>query len=162
MKSKRFVRFILGCALKASFASALLEIGQAQAQTVQCDSTEDYCVPFVGCIEKTGEIFRGRTHGLVGGPLIADSSSGASCVGLWEKTYLGIGVARFECDDGRNGASVYTYFEERTGTAVGKAEMTNGQVGKFWAGWNLEAYFREVAPEERQSMACEVNEMLLS
>lgn len=57
--------------------------------------------------------------------------------------------------------SIYTYFEEASGTAVGEAEMTNGQVGRFWSGWNLEAYFNQVAPEDRQKMACQVKELLL-
>jgi len=131
------------------------------AQSEPCSPSGNYCTPFVGCIEETGEIFRGETRGRKDGPLLAASSKGAVCEGTWLRTESGMGVAWFECNDGRRGMTVYTYFEETSGTAIGDVEFSNGQIGKFWAGWNLESYFDQVAPEDRQSMACEPHDMLV-
>jgi hypothetical protein len=75
---------------------------------------------------------------------------------------LGLGLAEFTCSDGRSGTSAFTWFEPESGTAVGSGRFSNGQIARFWAGNNLERYFREVSPGERQRMACAPDDMLLS
>jgi len=142
-------------------ASAFMISCATGAQSEPCTPSGDYCTPFVGCIEESGEIFRGQTRGRKDGPLLAGSSKGAICKGTWLRTQSGMGVASFECNDGRRGMTIYSYFEETSGTAVGDVEFNNGQQGQFWAGWNLEAYFDQVAPEDRQRMACEPHDMLV-
>ena len=60
------------------------------------------------------------------------------------------------------GSSVFNWFEPESGTAVGYGTFADGAVARFWAGNNLERYFRELDPEERQRMACNPVDMLLS
>ena len=141
-------------------ASALACPVIASADT--CDPKRMNCSPLVACVEETGEYFRGASFGQDAGPFRADSVTGAVCTGTWRRTLLGIGIAEFRCDDGRMGSSVFNWFEPESGTAVGYGTFVDGGVARFWAGNNLERYFREIDPEERQRMACNPIDMLLS
>lgn len=127
-----------------------------------CDPATMDCSPLVVCVESSGEILRGASFGRDAGPFMAQSLNGALCTGEWRRTFLGLGVATFACDDGRSGASAFTWFEPESGTAVGSGTFSTGETARFWAGNNLERYFREIAPEERARMACTAEAMLLS
>lgn len=144
--------FILASALAAP----------AYADTAICDPGTMNCSPLVACVEDTGEYFRGASFGQDAGPFQAESVTGAVCTGKWKRTMLGIGVAEFNCDDGRMGSSIFNWFEPESGTAVGHGTFLDGAVARFWAGNNLEKYFREIDPAERQRMACSPVDMLLS
>ena len=143
-------------------ASALVMPLASNAQEITCDPQTMNCSPFVACIEETGEYFRGASFGQDAGPFQATSVTGAVCTGQWSRVPPGIGIAEFTCDDGRAGTSVYTWFEPESGTAVGSGQFSDGAEARFWAGNNLERYFREIDPSERQRMACQPVDMLLS
>ncbi|MFN4193994.1 MAG: hypothetical protein ACK4FR_13765 [Tabrizicola sp.] len=127
-----------------------------------CDPVTMDCSPLVACIEATGEILRGASFGVDGGPFHAENSAGVQCSGTWRRGPLGVGLAEFSCTDGRKGNSAFTWFEPESGTAVGTGRFSDGAEARFWAGNNLERYFRVVSPEERQRMACAPEAMLLS
>ena len=145
-----------------SLAVILSVSNPASAQTQKCTPTGDYCTPFIGCIAETGEIFRGQTRGRREGPLIAKSSKGATCKGTWKRTIQqGVGVTFFECNDGRDGVAVYTYFEKSTGTAVGDAKFGDGEVGQFWSGWKIRDYFKQLSPKEQDALVCRPRKLAL-
>lgn len=135
--------------------------GAALAEVAECDPATVNCSPLVVCVEATGEILRGASFGSSSGPFAAASTSGVICEGSWRRGFLGIGLADFACNDGRSGTSAFTWFEPESGTAVGSGRFSTGEEARFWAGNNLERYFREVAPEEKQRMACSPGDMLL-
>jgi hypothetical protein len=134
----------------------------AWGEVPACDPAVMNCSPLVVCIEATGEILRGASFGLDAGFFAAESSDGVLCEGSWRRSLMGLGLAEFTCSDGRSGTSAFTWFEPESGTAVGSGRFSNGEIARFWAGNNLERYFREVSPEDRQRMACEPDDMLLS
>jgi hypothetical protein len=139
-----------------------LSAGSALGEMVTCDPGTMNCSPLVVCIESTGEIMRGASFGLDAGPFMASSSTGVLCEGTWRRSFMGLGLAEFSCSDGRSGTSAFTWFEPESGTAVGSGRFSDGTEAQFWAGNNLERYFREIAPEERQRMACTPGDMLVS
>lgn len=139
-------------------ASAGMALGEVPA----CDPATMNCSPLVVCVEATGEILRGASFGLEAGPFAAGSNEGVVCEGNWRRGLMGLGLAEFTCSDGRSGTSAFTWFEPESGTAVGSGQFSTGETARFWAGNNLERYFREIAPEERQRMACTPGDMLLS
>ncbi len=155
-------------------ALALLLAVPAGAETVApepeptptCDPSTMNCSPLVACVVATGEILRGASQGTDKGRFYAMGDNGVICVGAWRRGPLGVGLATFSCNDGRLGQAMYTWFEPESGTAVGTGHFTEGGVDggevRFWSGNNLERYFREVAPEDRQRMACTPDAMLLS
>ncbi len=139
--------------LASGFATCLV----FSAAAAPCDNPKARpCVPFVGCVEASGERFEGESYGHRRGPLFATSSLGARCQGRWKRTLFGVGfgVARFACDDGRQGSSVYPYFECKTGTAVGSGTFKDGTKVRFWAGWNLDGYFAARNSRGRERVAC--------
>jgi hypothetical protein len=127
-----------------------------------CDPSTMDCSPVVVCVEATGEVFRGASFGRDSGTFAALSVSGVVCKGTWRRTFMGLGLAEFTCADGRSGTSAYTWFEPETGTAVGSGRFSHGEEASFWAGNNLERYFRELAPGDRKRMACQPEDMLVS
>jgi hypothetical protein len=144
-------------------AFALLVAAPVAADdTPSCDPVTMNCSPLVACVEATGEILRGASFGGDSGPFHAEGSAGVLCTGTWRRGPLGLGLAEFTCSDGRSGKSLFTFFEPQSGTAVGTGHFSGGGEVRFWSGNNLERYFREVAPEERQRMACTPEAMLLS
>jgi hypothetical protein len=144
-------------------ALALLAAAPAGAGgTEPCDPVTMNCSPLVVCIEATGEILRGASFGRDAGPFQAANSDGVLCDGTWRRGFMGLGLAAFTCSDGRSGTSAFTWFEPESGTAVGTGRFSDGTEARFWSGNNLEAYFREVAPAERERMACSPASMLLS
>jgi hypothetical protein len=138
-----------------------LASGAALADMTDCDRAGAVCVPLVVCVEATGEILRGVAIGRDAGAILAMSDTGAVCEGTWRRSFMGLGLAEFACSDGRSGTSAFTWFEPESGTAVGSGRFSNGEAARFWSGNNLERYFREVAPDERQRMACSPADMLL-
>lgn len=145
--------------MTSAFAALSAAAGAGEAPR-PCTLDNDWCVPLAGCIETTGEAFRGRSYGRNEGPVFATSSAGAQCKGTWRRTRLGVGIAEFACADGRAGRSVYTWFERQSGTAVGKGLLGGVQV-EFWSGHNLPAYFAGKDPDEVQRMSCTTAEMLV-
>ncbi|MGL4238426.1 MAG: hypothetical protein ACRCSW_20360 [Tabrizicola sp.] len=131
-------------------------------QAPTCDPETMNCSPLVVCIEATGEIMRGASFGTDSGPFLVLSVNGTICEGTWRRSPIGLGLAEFTCSDGRSGKSAFTWFEPESGTAVGSGQFSDGTEGRFWSGNNLERYFREVSPEDRQRMACSPDEMLTS
>ncbi|MCU0828444.1 MAG: hypothetical protein MUE52_13795 [Tabrizicola sp.] len=139
-----------------------LAIRAHAGETLPCDPARMNCSPLVACVEASGEVLRGASFGADSGPFHAESPAGVLCTGSWRRGVMGLGLAEFSCSDGRTGQSIYTYFEPESGTAVGTGRFAGGGEVRFWSGNNLERYFREVAPEERQRMACTPEAMLLS
>jgi hypothetical protein len=145
-----------------ALALAALPVGSALGDVAACDPSTMACSPLVVCVEATGEILRGASFGVDAGPFAAASAAGVVCEGTWRRSFMGLGLAEFACSDGRSGTSAFTWFEPESGTAVGSGRFSKGEEARFWAGNNLERYFREIAPEERQRMACSPGDMLLS
>jgi hypothetical protein len=145
-----------------ALAMAVLPARIALGQVPACDPASMACSPLVVCVEATGEILRGASFGTDAGPFAVASLTGTLCEGNWRRGFMGLGLAEFACNDGRSGASAFTWFEPESGTAVGSGRLSTGEEARFWAGNNLERYFREIAPEERQRMACSPGDMLLS
>ena len=129
---------------------------------IVANAQEGPAIPFVACVEETGEIFRGTAFGADAGPLNAVSENGVSCEGEWKRLPLGLGVASFTCDDGRTGTTIYHYFDTATGTAIGDGSLQDGSPTRFWSGYRLEDYFKTKDPSERERMACQPEQMLLS
>ena len=146
----------------AALLSLVCSAGSALGEVAACDPATMTCTPLVVCVEATGEILRGASFGRDAGRLVAVSTAGVVCEGSWRRGLLGLGLAEFTCSDGRSGTSAFTWFEPESGTAVGSGRFADGMVAQFWAGNNLERYFREVAPEDRQRMACQPGDMLMS
>lgn len=144
-----------------AFAVIATSTASALGDVARCD-TATVCVPLVVCVEATGEVLRGMALGQDEGPIFAASAAGVRCEGTWRRSLMGLGLAEFTCSDGRGGTSAFTWFEPDSGTAVGSGQFSSGEEARFWAGNNLERYFREVAPEERQRMACSPADMLVS
>ncbi len=119
-----------------------------------CIGATTYCAPLVACIPATGEVLRGVSLGRNSGPIQAQSEAGVRCEGTWRRTLLGTGLAEFTCTDGRSGKSSFRWFERETGTAVGTGTFSTGDKAQFWAGNNLERYFREMPPEEMLRLSC--------
>ncbi len=116
-------------------------------------------VPFVACIEATGESFSGLSRGINAGRLTARSSRGATCQGVWQRLNDGTGAANFTCDDGRVGEALYDWFDPASGTAVGNGRFTNGETARFWSGTRLSDYFAEIDPGEEGRMSCAAEQL---
>ncbi len=138
---------------------ALPALAAAHEMDGPCTQANDFCTPFAICVEATGERFLGRSYGQDIGELHAMSSAGAVCSGGWFRREDGRGEAILHCDDGRRASAVYDWFEPESGTAVGEGAFSDGTLGRFWGGHNLQAYFEAFGPQERQRMACEPHEM---
>ena len=50
----------------------------------------------------------------------------------------------------------------KAGLPLAVVSLTDGAEVRFWAGNDLEQYFREIDPSERQRMAYQPGDMLLS
>lgn len=131
----------------------VLGAGAAWGQA-PCSLANDYCVPVVGCIEETREFFRGQTNGADKGPLRVEGAGKLVCTGTWQRTFMGLGIAEFACEDGRSGKAIYSYFEPETGTAVGTGTLADGMTANFWSGHNLETFFEIYADDERALSNC--------
>ncbi len=143
-------------------AVVVLSSTHALAKVPACDPQSMDCSPLVVCVEATGEIMRGASFGRDEGPFATESSDGVLCEGTWRRGFMGVGLASFTCNDGRSGKSAFTWFEPESGTAVGTGTFSDGQEARFWGGNNLERYFREISPQDRQAMTCTPEDMLLS
>lgn len=126
----------------------------ATAQTTDCRFDEGFCVPFVGCSETTGAYYVGRSYGQRSGPVAAISNTGRVCQGRWWRNALGIGRARFTCDDGAEGEARYTYFDSRSGTATGKGWTNRNEKLRFWAGHHVLSYVLANEGETKDLTAC--------
>lgn len=84
--------------------------GAALGDSAPCDPSSLNCSPLVVCIEATGEILRGASFGKDAGPFMAESSAGVLCEGTWRRSLMGLGLAKFNCSDGRSGTSAFTWF----------------------------------------------------
>ncbi|WP_299147302.1 hypothetical protein [uncultured Tateyamaria sp.] len=128
------LRLTILCAI----TSATL-VDPVQADTT-CTLNDNFCVPFVGCTQDGQNFFTGRTFGRESGPLTATGADGTACRGMWRRTFLGAGVAKFECSDGNTGRARYTYFERSSGTALGRGRTKAGDRLTFLAGHNIGTY----------------------
>lgn len=126
-----------------------------------CTLANDWCVPFVGCLEDGSLHFVGRTHGRRDGPLAARTSQGAQCTGTWKRTIVGAGKASFSCDDGRAGKVLYTYFDAPTGTAVGRGSTETGERLIFFSGRAIREFMSADGTFDPDLIGC-VSEALLS
>ena len=135
-------------ALGALFCIALLgSCSEAQKTGIaeNCTLDNNYCTPFMGCIDTNSILFIGNTFGRFGGPLEAKTNQGAICKGDWTRNAQG-GRAQFTCDDGRSGKVSYTSLHRPTGTAVGNGRTNRGEAIDVWAGFRIIDY---LARDER-------------
>jgi len=88
----------------------------------------------MACIAATGERFDGQTSGINAGRITAQSSSGVSCVGVWQRLDDGTGAANFTCSDDRVGEALFRWSDPATGEARGTGSFTDGHVAEFWSG----------------------------
>lgn len=139
-----------------SVLSACAAVAIASGAVAQNDGA----VPFVACVETTGESFTGQSRGTDAGRLTAQSSLGFSCVGVWQRLDDGTGAANFTCSDGRVGEALYDWFDPASGTAVGEGQFTNGDVVRFWSGTRLSEYFAQIDTSEEARMACSAERLL--
>jgi hypothetical protein len=145
-----------------AFAVLICALPAHAQEPKTCDPTTMDCSPLTVCVEATGEVMKGASFGRDEGPFEVSSSDGAMCSGTWWRSVMGLGLAKFTCSDGRSGSSAFTWFEPETGTAVGSGKFSDGSVGKFWAGNNLDRYFREMPANEVQKLDCPVADLLIS
>lgn len=124
----------------------------ATAET--CTLANDFCVPFVGCIEDGRGFFHGYSFGRKKGPLTAFTENGATCEGRWWRNAIGVGKAEFSCENGLSGRASYTYFEPSSGTAFGKGRTNKGDRVRFWAGHRLLPHVLSDQKETDDILAC--------
>ena len=124
-----------------------------------CTLANNYCVPFVGCMEDGSFHFTGETLGRREGPLMAVTSDGSSCTGTWKRTFVGAGTATFSCDNGMSGGMLYTYFDAESGTAMGKGTTDAGEKLVFWSGRAIRDFVTRDGSLDPELAGC-VNEAL--
>lgn len=147
--------------LRAALAFAL-GTNMAAAEVPTCDPDRDNCSRFAACVSGTSEIIRGTSFGIDAGTIYAQSDKGVTCQGTWRRGFMGVGLARFTCDDGRSGQAAYTWLDPRTGTATGTGSFDDGTLVRFWSGNNLASYFRSADPNDLAALECTPADLLLS
>lgn len=113
------------------------------------------CVPMVGCVGEEGGYFTGRAIGWSEGTLAVQSSAGAFCSGEWvARNALGVGQAKFVCDDGATGVVFFTYQHPETGTAVGLGTMSDGAKVQVWSGNNIRQFLADQSGDLNSDLTC--------
>lgn len=124
-----------------------------------CSFDENFCVLFFGFLEKIGGFYSGHSLVRCTWPIFARSSSGITCEGWWWRNVLGLGCAKFSCEDGTTGTATYSYFDSKSGTAIGSCRTDKRELLRFWAGHNVQKYL-SVQEEEAKKIASCVNDGL--
>ena len=119
-----------------------------------CSFDENFCVPFFGCLEKIGEFYSGHSLGRCTWPIFARSISGITCEGWWWRNILGLGCAKFSCEDGTTGTATYSYFDSKLGTATGSGRTDKRELLRFWAGHNVQKYLSVQEEEAKKIASC--------
>lgn len=143
---------------EAAFSGLLGTAGVAEVPAC----TSQGCSSFAACVPDTRELIVGTSFGRDSGPIYAKSDSGTFCTGDWRRTVMGIGVAQFTCDDGRQGQAVYTWLDPDTGTATGTGRFNNGTLVRFWSGNDLARYFSSADPADLAVADCTPAELFMS
>ena len=119
-----------------------------------CSFDENFCIPFFGCLEKIGEFYSGHSLGRCTWPIFARSSSGITCEGWCWRNVLGLGCAKFSCEDGTTGTATYSYFDSKLGTATGSGRTDKRELLRFWAGHNVKKYLSVQEEEAKKIASC--------
>jgi len=106
--------------------------------------------------------FVGRAIGWDEGTLSGVTNTGVSCIGTWQVTGLGVGLARFACDDGLEGRLVYYYQDGETGTTHGRGLISGfGQI-EAWSGHNIRQFLDLTGRRVDGELMCGATQMLIS
>ena len=119
-----------------------------------CSFDENFCIPFFGCLEKIGEFYSGHSLGRCTWPIFARSSSGITCEGWWWRNVLGLGCAKFSCEDGTTGTATYSYFDSKSGIATGSGRTDKRELLRLWAGHNVQKYLSVQEEEAKKIASC--------
>lgn len=122
----------------------------------------DSCSPIVACMPGDDTYLVGRAIGWDQGTLSGITNDGVSCIGTWRVTGLGIGLARFACDDGLEGRLAYTYQDGETGTASGRGLVSGFGWLEAWSGHNIEQFLDASGRRVDGELMCGATPMLMS
>ncbi len=127
--------------ITSTAALCLFAISAQAKEPFKCTLDKNYCTPFMGCIDTNSILFIGFTFGKAKGKLVARTNTDATCVGTWRRTALGLGKAKFKCDDGRSGRVTYSTLHRTSGTAIGRGRTNKREKVDVWAGHRILEYF---------------------
>ena len=119
-----------------------------------CSFDKNFCVPFFGCLEKIGDFYSGHSLGRRTWPIFAKSISGITFEGWWWRNVLGLGCAKFSCEDGTTGTATYSYFDFKSGTATGAGRIGKRELLRFWAGHNVQKDLFVQEEEAKKIASC--------
>jgi len=122
----------------------------------------DSCSPIVACMPGEGTYLVGRAVGWDEGTLSGVTNTGTSCIGTWRVTGLGVGLARFACDDGMEGRLVYYYQDGETGTTHGRGLVSGFGQLEAWSGHNIDQFLDASGRRVDGELMCGATPMLLS
>lgn len=149
-----------------SIAATLLMAGAASALDLpDCAAqpgSPDSCSPIVACMPGRDTYLVGRAVGWDAGTLSGVTNTGVSCTGTWRITGVGLGVARFACDDGLAGRLVYTYQDSLTGTAAGRGFIDGFGRLEAWSGHNIRPFLDRSGRAVDGELMCGAAPMLIS
>lgn len=154
---RRFASILAFGAFSALSAAAL-----DLPDCVLLPDSPDSCSPIVACMPGEGTYLVGRAVGWDEGTLSGVTNTGVSCVGTWRVTGLGVGLARFACDDGVSGRLAYTYQDGETGTASGRGLITGFGRVEAWSGHNIRQFLDHSGRRIDGELMCGETPMLLS
>lgn len=152
--------------LRYSIAATCLMVQAAAALDLpECTllpGSPDSCSPIVACMPTEDTYLVGRAIGWDAGTLSGVTNSGVSCIGTWQVTGFGIGLARFACDDGLEGRLAYTYQDGETGTAMGKGLVSGFGWLEAWSGHNIRQFLDASGRAVDGALMCGAAPMLIS
>lgn len=123
----------------------------------------DSCAPLVACMPGEGVYFIGRAIGWNTGALGGYTSTNVACRGTWTtRNALGLGQARFECDDGLSGTVFFYSQDSLTGTAAGSGLTNHLSRVRGWSGHNIEQFLDAETGHLDGALMCGPTPMLLS
>ncbi|CUX81780.1 MAG: Protein of unknown function (DUF1358) [Roseibaca calidilacus] len=122
----------------------------------------DSCSPIVACMPGEDSYFVGRAIGWDEGTLSGVTNTGIICIGTWRVTGLGVGLARFACDDGLEGRLVYYYQDGETGTTHGRGLISGFGFVEAWSGHNIEQFLDQTGRRVDGELMCGAAPMLMS
>lgn len=111
----------------------------ANAQDNECTLENDHCVPLVGCVAETGELFLGHSFGKRRGGFFAGNQRGAECLGAWNRNMFGVGEGDMICNDERQANIKFTVADQASGSLTGSGKLNTGNTIIFWIGRDTEA-----------------------
>lgn len=122
----------------------------------------DSCSPIVACMPGEGTYLVGRAIGWDEGTLSGVTNDDTSCIGTWRVTGLGVGLARFACDDGMEGRLVYYYKDGETGTTHGRGLVSGFGHIEAWSGHNIDQFLDDSGRRVDGELMCGTTPMLIS